>query len=333
VTLEPRVAALPEGVSIVVPVYRGALSIRELAQRVTAVFDARGGEWELIMVDDGSPDDSWSVIRDIQRDSERVVGIQMSRNFGQHAALLAGIRAARYSTTVTIDDDLQHRPESIPTLLDALTADVDLVYGASRQEEHTRWRNLSSRLVKTSMAASVGAKMARDASAFRALRTRLRDGWVGATDPFLAIDVLLSWVTVRHIAVAVDMDQRKHGQSNYGFRRLARHAVNMLTGYSTKPLRIVTWMGFCAAVFGFLTLAFVVVRHLTSDDSVPGFAFIASLVSILAGVQLLGLGVIGEYLGRMHFRSMQRPTYVIRDILASDPSPVSPRVDATLESR
>jgi undecaprenyl-phosphate 4-deoxy-4-formamido-L-arabinose transferase len=303
---------LPPGVSVVVPVYRGAASIGELRQRLEATFDASGIDWEVIFVDDGSPYDSWRVITGMQAESPHVVGLQMSRNFGQHAALLAGIRAARYATTVTMDDDLQHRPETLPALLAALTDDLDLVYGVSTEEEHARWRNLSSRLVKGAMAASVGAEMARQASALRALRTGLREGWTGVSDPFIAIDVLLSWVTTRHTAVLIPMDKRRHGRSNYGMRRLVRHAVNMLTGFSTKPLRIVTWMGFCAGVFGFGTLAYVEIRHFTTEESVPGFAFLASLVSILAGVQLLGLGVIGEYLGRMHFRSMQRPMYVVR---------------------
>jgi undecaprenyl-phosphate 4-deoxy-4-formamido-L-arabinose transferase len=114
------------------------------------------------------------------------------------------------------------------------------------------------------------------------------------------------------------MDMRAVGASNYTFRKLFRHALNMLTGYSTKPLRLVTWLGFTLALFGLATLAYVLVRRFTASTEVPGFAFLASLISILAGAQLFGLGVIGEYLGRIHFRSMQRPPYVIREIVQTD---------------
>ncbi len=148
------------------------------------------------------------------------------------------------------------------------------------------------------------------------------------TDPYVSIDVLLSWVTTRYTTALTPMDQREQGSSSYTFRKLMRHTINMVTGYSSKPLRLVSWLGFAMALLGAFTLAFVLGRYFVSKTTVPGFAFLASLVSILAGAQLFGLGVIGEYLGRMHFRSMQRPPYVVREILR--PSQVSAEV-ANLE--
>ncbi len=310
---EPASRALSPGVSVVVPVYNGAQSIRELAERVSATLGPRG-QWELIFVVDGSPDDSWSTVEALVDRYPNVVGIDLFRNFGQHNALLAGIRAARHSVVVTMDDDLQHRPETIPTLLGALHDRIDLVYGASEGEEHNLWRNVASRFTKAAMSASIGSKMARDSGAFRAFRTSLRDGFAEVDDPYVSIDVLLSWVTTRYATADTPMEERTIGTSNYTVRKLVRHAVNMMTGYSTKPLRLVSWLGFALALFGLVTLMFVLTRYLLSDAAVPGFAFLASLISILAGAQLFGLGVIGEYLGRMHFRSMQRPPYVIREV-------------------
>lgn len=304
---------LRPGVSIIVPVYNGAGSIAELAARTVAAMSGTAA-WELVFVVDGSPDDSWAVVQGLIARHEHVVGIEMFRNFGQHNALLAGIRAARFDVTVTIDDDLQHRPEEIPSLVAALTPDFDLVYGKSVEEEHGRWRNVSSNFAKAAMGASIGGRMARDSGAVRAFRTTLRDGFAGVTDPYVSIDVLLSWITTRYTTVPVHMDLRTIGASNYNFRKLIRHAINMVTGYSTKPLRFVSWLGFCLAIFGVGVLVFVLIRYATSKDAVPGFPFLASLISILAGAQLFGLGVIGEYLGRMHFRSMQRPPYVVREV-------------------
>lgn len=314
----------PYSVSVVVPVYNGCGSLRELAARVHTTF-AGTVDWELIFVVDGSPDDSWQVVRDLVTEYPRISGIDLFRNFGQHNALLAGIRAARHEVIVTMDDDLQHRPEAIPVLLEALTDDVDLVYGTSPELEHRAWRNITSRLAKAAMGLTIGGRMARDSGAFRAFRTSLRSGFELVNDSYISIDVLLSWVTTRYRAVATAMDQRESGASNYTVRKLLRHSLNMVTGYSSRPLRLVAWLGFGFALFGTAALAFVLVRYFTGGTAVPGFAFLASLISILAGAQLFGLGVIGEYLGRMHFRSMQRPTYVVRATLSHEAGDLSER--------
>jgi hypothetical protein len=222
-----------------------------------------------------------------------------------------------------MDDDLQHRPETIPVLIGALQGSIDLVYGSSPDEEHGAWRSLASRIAKAAMGASIGGDMARQSGAFRAFRTALRDGFADVDDPYVSIDVLLSWVTVNYTTANTPMDTRLIGSSNYTVRSLVAHAINMVTGYSSKPLRLVSWLGFALAFFGLVTLTFVIVRFVISDSEVPGFAFLASLISILAGAQLFGLGVIGEYLGRMHVRSMQRPPYVIREIAVNPESVTS----------
>lgn len=304
-------------VTVVVPVYNGSASVRELADRVHATLSATV-KWELIFVVDGSPDDSWQVVNELVLEYPEVRGIDLFRNFGQHNALLAGIRAARHDVIVTMDDDLQHRPEMIPILLQAMDDDVDLVYGTSPEPEHDAWRNLTSRLAKAAMGFTIGGRMARDSGAFRAFRTSLRSGFEFVNDSYVSIDVLLSWVTTRYRAVSTPMDQRESGSSNYTVRKLLRHSLNMVTGYSSRPLRLVAWLGFGFALFGTAALAFVLIRYFTGGTEVPGFAFLASLISILAGAQLFGLGLIGEYLGRLHFRSMQRPTYVIRATLSNE---------------
>jgi glycosyltransferase involved in cell wall biosynthesis len=304
-------------VSVVVPVFNGSASIHELTERVDATLSG-SVDWELIFVVDGSPDDSWSVVCDLVGEYPRVVGIELFRNFGQHNALLAGIRAARHDVIVTMDDDLQHRPEMIPVLLEALDDDVDLIYGTSPDLEHRAWRNVTSRLAKAAMGFTIGGRMARDSGAFRAFRTSLRSGFDLVNDSYVSIDVLLSWVTTRYRAVATPMDPRKAGSSNYTVRKLLRHSLNMVTGYSSRPLRLVAWLGFGFALFGTAALAFVLIRYFAGDSDVPGFAFLASLISILAGAQLFGLGLIGEYLGRLHFRSMQRPAYVVRAVLSNE---------------
>ena len=304
-------------VSVVVPVYNGRDSIRELAARIDATLTGTV-DWELIFVVDGSPDDSWQIVRQLACQHSRVRGLELSRNFGQHSALLAGIRSARRDIVVTMDDDLQHRPETIPALLEAMTDDIDLVYGVSPEPGHSFWRNITSRFGKAVIGWTMGGRMVRDSGAFRAFRTALRAGFEHVSDAYVSIDVLLSWVTTRHRSVVTPMDQRECGSSNYTARTLLKHALNLVTGYSSRPLRLVAWLGFGLAFFGSGAFAYVLIRHFTTSTEVPGFAFLASLISIFAGAQLFGLGVIGEYLGRMHFRSMHRPTYVVRAMVGGE---------------
>ena len=305
--------------TVVVPVYGAEASLVELTERLLRVLPDLAEEYEVLFVNDASPDDSWSVIELLSDTHPEVQGIDLSRNYGQHNALLAGIRRARYEVVVTMDDDLQHRPEQIATLLSALAPDVDLVYGYAAEEEHGVARSLASRATKLALASALGLETARNVSAFRVFRTRLRRAFEGNQDSSVSIDVLLSWGTTRVAAVPVPMDKRRYGTSGYTVRKLVTHALNMLTGYSTAPLRAVTFLGLSMAGFGMMMLTVVVGRYVLSGPAQPGFAFIASTVALFSGAQLFCLGMLGEYIGRMHFRSMGRPTYTVRT--ASDDEP------------
>lgn len=306
-------ASLPT-VSVVVPVFNGERSLPELVARLSDVLASLTSAHEIILVDDGSRDDSWQTIEKLARERPAVRGLQLMRNYGQHNALLAGTRSARFELIVTMDDDLQHRPEVLGQLLDALEPDVDLVYGRPAEEAHDRWRNVSSRLLRFSLGVTLGFDVARKASALRLFRAQLRDAFGTTSDAFVSLDVLLTWATERSVAVVVPMDERKYGRSNYSFFRLAGLALTTITSYSTRPLRFVTWLGFSLALFGVGLLAFVIGRLLILGYSVPGFPLLASAISIFSGAQLFALGVVGEYLGRIHFRTMNRPPYALRRV-------------------
>jgi len=232
--------------------------------------------------------------------------------------LLCGIRAARHSVIVTMDDDLQHPPEEIPKLLDKLTEGHDVVYGMPREEQHGLWRNLASQISKLAFYSVMDIETARHVSAFRVFRTQLRDAFAAYEGSFVSIDVLLTWGTTRFAAVLVRHDPRKIGESNYTFRKLVAHALNMMTGFSTFPLQVASLIGFFFALFGLLVFIYVVGRYLIQGGSVPGFPFLASIIAIFSGAQLFALGIVGEYLARMHFRIMGRPSGVIREVKGSD---------------
>jgi glycosyltransferase involved in cell wall biosynthesis len=324
--------ALPGGrgprlaLSVVVPVYNGAAALPELVARLTAVLTARVPRSEIVLVNDGSRDASWQVIRELAGRDGRVRGIDLMRNYGQHNALLCGIRAAAGEIVVTMDDDLQHPPEEIPVLLDALADEVDVVYGTPQTEQHGLLRDVASRATKFVLEGAMGAAVARQVSAFRAFRTELRQAFAQYGNPYVSIDVLLTWATTRFAAVAVRHDPRRAGRSNYTFRMLARHALNMVTGFSVGPLKLASLVGFASTLLGLLVLAYVVGRYLIQGTSVPGFPFLASVIAIFSGAQLFTLGIMGEYLARMHFRLMSRPIYSVRRVTPGDPGYGVPRV-------
>lgn len=300
-------------VSVVVPVYNGEGSLPELVRRLVRAMDPAASQFEVVLVNDGSRDRSWQVIGELCRADGRVRGINLMRNYGQHNALLCGIRAARYDIIVTIDDDLQNPPEEIVKLVVKLDGGYDVVYGTPAVETHGLWRDLASRVTKIALQSTMGAETAQKVSAFRAFRTGMRGAFSTYRSPFVSIDVLLTWGTSRFAAVEVQHDPRTIGRSNYTFRKLVTHALNMMTGFSTLPLQLASVTGFAFTLFGVGVLAYVVGRYLLHGASVQGFAFLASVIAIFSGAQLFALGVIGEYLARMHFRMMERPTYAVRE--------------------
>ena len=280
-------------------------------------------EYELLLVNDGAKDQSWQVIQRLAAEHGWVRGINLMRNYGQHNALLCGIRAARFDTLVTMDDDLQHPPEEIHNLLTKLDEGFEVVYGYPRQEQHGWLRNIASFITKLSLQRSMGAETARHISAFRAFRTQIRNAFAGYHSPFISIDVVLTWGTTRFVAIPVNHNPRQSGASNYTFGMLFRHAMNMVTGFSILPLQLANLMGFLCTAFGGGVLLYVVGRYLIQGTTVAGFPFLASIISIFSGAQLLALGIIGEYLARMHFRMMEQPTYTVREE-ASRTHPPSP---------
>lgn len=297
--------------SLIVPVYRSQGTLRDLYSRVVAAIEPIDPNFELIMVEDCGGDDSWGVIAELSTADSRVRGIKLARNYGQHNALLCGIRAAKGEIVVTLDDDLQNPPEEIPALLARLDEGYDVVYGKPRQEQHGFLRDAASRITKLALQGAMGAETASQVSAFRAFRTRLRESFDAYRSPTVNIDVLLTWGTTRFSAAMVRHDERNVGASGYTLRKLITHALNMMTGFSTLPLQMASVMGFIFAFFGFGLLLYLLGRYLVFGSVVPGFTFLASVIVIFSGVQLFALGIFGEYLSRMHFRSMERPPYTV----------------------
>jgi glycosyltransferase involved in cell wall biosynthesis len=304
-------------ISVVVPVYNSASTLRELSLRLENILKLRASTFELILVDDASQDTSWEIIQQLAEENPWIHGIRLMRNYGQHNALLCGIRASQHKIIITMDDDLQHPPEEIPALLEELASGSDVVYGTPQKLQHGFWRNLTSWLTKFVLQSIMGAETARKVSAFRIFRTQVREAFFNYHSPFVSIDVLLTWGTTNFSAVPVHHDLRRAGVSHYTFRKLIVHALNMITGFSTVPLQLASLLGFTFTLFGLGVLLYVVGRYLILGWSVPGFPFLASIIAILSGVQLFVLGIIGEHLARIQFRIVERPTYLVRSTTKS----------------
>lgn len=299
--------------SVVIPVYRGAASIPELAGALAEELPKISDAYEVIMVEDDGGDNSWDVIQSLSERYPWLHGIKLMRNSGQHAALLCGIRAAQYEIVVTMDDDLQHPPKEISKLLSKLNEGLDVVYGSPQEKQHNAGRNLGSSLIRFALSSTMGVDAARYASAFRAFRTYLRKAFEDYSSPYVSIDVLLSWGTKRFGHVFVEHLPRKVGMSGYSFGKLLGLAITMLTGFSALPLRLASYTGFFLTLFGIALLIYVIpIRYMLYGlGEFPGFTFTASVIAIFSGAQMFAVGIIGEYLARIHFRLMDKPAYTI----------------------
>lgn len=301
-------------ISVVVPVYNSATTLGLLLERLTTSLERVTQSYEIILVDDGSRDDSWSVLQALRANySEHLVAVQLMRNYGQHNTLMCGLELARGEYVVTMDDDLQNPPEEIPKLLAHIKQEkLDLVYGCPDTRNHAAWRNLGSSIVwqfyRTVFRNPVTP------TPFRIMRHQLAHSVRFYDLNFTYLDGLLAWCTSRIGAVAVEHHARAQGASGYSLGKLLGLALNLYTNFSLIPLQVVSALGFVTAASGFLVGAFYLVQYLASNIAIPGFASTIIAILIMGGVQLLALGVIGEYVGRLHLNVNRKPQYVIRQV-------------------
>jgi glycosyltransferase involved in cell wall biosynthesis len=308
--------------SVVIPVYRSATMLPALVRRLLPVLEATGLTHEIVFVEDGSPDDSWRVLSELQADhADRIVAIQLMRNFGQHNALMCGFRHARGALIITMDDDLQNPPEEIPKLLAAIRAgDFDLVYGAYGEKKHSGWRNAGSTLINAFYRFTFRNDVT--ITSFRILRRQLVECIFTYDLNFTFIDGLLAWNTRRIGAVPVEHHPRGASRSGYNIFKLMSLAFNLFTNFSLMPLQLISFLGLAAAFGGLLAAAVYLALFLLHRISVPGYASTIIATLVLGGVQLLALGIMGEYLGRLHINVNRKPQYVVREVRGSASTPV-----------
>lgn len=310
-------ASRPVELSVVVPVYRSEHLLPVLVQRLEEVLDKIGRRAEIILVNDCSPDGSWQVIKELQRSHHRLRGINLMRNYGQHAALLAGVQASRGAVVVTMDDDLQTPPEEIPKLLAVLEQGYDVAYGIREREQHGGLRNFCSTTAKKALNKLLGVRMATSITSYKAFRGELRTAFEAQSGPVVFVDAILWWGTTKIGTTVVRHEPRGDGASGYSIRKLVLHAANMVTSFSQVPLQIASFIGLATMLFGFLLFIYVLGDFVFRGTPVRGFTFLGAALTLFSGVQLFVLGVIGEYLARMHQKSIGMPAYIVREIADS----------------
>ena len=296
--------------SVVVPVYRSQQTLSELTRRITSSLDPLGLPFEVILVEDCGGDNSWSVIEALARDDGRVRGIKLSRNFGQHAATICGIANANGEWVVTLDDDLEQPPEHIPALLEKAREGFALVYGIYGERSHGRWRNVTSAIARKLFETAIPS-LNDQYTSFRVIERRVAARLVDFDSPFPFIDGYLSWLTNHYTTVVVPHASRAQGASNYTFRKLLTHTINIFVTFSDLPLRLASWIGIGASLVGMMWFAVLLLRYLFGGITVSGYSSVMAGIILFGGVQLLILGIFGEYLGRMNFKSSRKPLFLV----------------------
>lgn len=299
-----------EKISVVIPVYNSEATIAELYNRLTSVFKTITDEFEIIFVDDGSCDRSWQRLNELRNKDIRVKIIQLMRNFSQHNAIMCGFHFVEGEYIITMDDDLQNPPEELPKLISKIKEGYDLVYGEYVSKKHNLFRNIGSSLIQ--IVYKKVFKVPNNFTAFRIIRRQQIQGILKYDRNYVFIDGLLSWNTNNIGYIHISHHEREHGKSGYGFKKLLTLSLNMVTNFSIVPLQVASFFGLLFAFLGFIMAIFFFVKKIIFNIPVAGYTSLIIAITIFAGIQLLTLGLIGEYIGRIHLNINEKPQYEIR---------------------
>jgi glycosyltransferase involved in cell wall biosynthesis len=298
--------------SVVIPVFNEEHNLAILHDRLTKVMTSICEDYELIFVDDGSSDTSIQVIRGLQNNDDKVRAISFTRNFGQHPATMAGLNCATGKVIITIDADLQNPPEEIPKLINKLNEGYDVVFGVFKRRSEPVYRRAGSAFAKW-MLSIILPTISTNLSGFRALTSDVAGQLRLFSERNKFIDGLLCWMGFKMEVVEVERVARQSGKSKYNLLKLISLWFDMVVSFTDIPLKFATVGGSILGLIGFMLAVFYFVRYLLFGSEVPGFATLAILLTVFSGVQLLCLGMIGEYIGRMNIEVKKKPEYVIRE--------------------
>lgn len=306
--------AMPPSLAVIVPAYNETAVLERFHGRLAAVFDGMNVDASVIYIDDGSADDTWAIIDRLAQADPRVVGLRLSRNFGKEAAMTAGLDAVDADAVVVIDADLQDPPELIPDLVARLHEGNDVVYAtrADRAGE-TRFKRFTSAAFYRVMERLSDNPMPRDTGDFRVLSRRAVAALRELRERQRFMKGLFAWIGYRQVSFRYHRDARLAGDTKWNYWRLTNLAIEGITSFSVAPLRMATWLGMSAAGVAFLYGLWVILKVLIWGDPVRGYPTLLVVILFMGGAQLMGLGIIGEYVGRTYAESKRRPLYYVED--------------------
>jgi glycosyltransferase involved in cell wall biosynthesis len=310
-------------ISIVVPVYRSENILPELVAQVEAAMRESdlAGPFELILVNDASPDGSWQIIQELAVRYPFVRGICLARNFGQHNATMAGLNHADGVVVVIMDDDLQHPPETIMSLVNAVRGGFDVCYTTYANRKHALWKRLGSWFNDRIASFLLDKPRGLYLSSYKAMHHRVAQEIIRYDGPYAYIDGLILDIT-RHItSVPIRHQMRHEGKGNYGLRRSISLWLKMATSFSIIPLRIASLNGMVLAIVSAIAMVVVIVEKLRHPETPAGWASMSAIVLFMGGLQLLCLGVIGEYLGRAYLKLNHKPQFSVREQVGGENPP------------
>lgn len=300
-------------ISFVIPCYHSQQTIRQVAEDIRATVTADGRyDYEIILVNDNPPDETWKVITDLQTSDSHVTGICFSRNFGQHSALMAGYRAVEGDIVVSLDDDGQTPPSEMFKLIDALDDSTDIVYAKYPAKQHSRFRNFGSKVNDAMTIWLLNKPKDLYLASYYAAKRFVIDEMVRCSNPYPYVDGLALRSTSRVKNVSINHLERQSGSSGYTFRKLLNLWLNGFTSFSEKPLRVSTFFGAVMAFFGILFAAFIVIQKVLLGSAIDaGWSSIITIILMLNGSVLMMIGLVGEYVGRIYVTMNGTPQYVV----------------------
>ena len=298
--------------TILVPCYRDASGLEELHRRLSKVSQGCVSNYEILLVDDRSPDETWQVIRSIAAEDPRVRGLRLSRNHGHQLAVTAGLLHAKGARVLIIDSDLQDPPELLPEMMRLMDEGADNVYGQRLSRKGVpAWKKTCYHTYYRLLSALAGCKIPEDTGDFRLISRRVVDLINEMPEHHRFLRGMISWLGFNQVAVHYHRDARFSGESGYTLTKLIRIAVDGITSLSIQPLRLATMLGFVFALLCIVGIGYTVISHLLWGTVVAGWTSLIALVMLIASLQFFVLGMIGEYIGRIFIEQKRRPLYIV----------------------
>jgi undecaprenyl-phosphate 4-deoxy-4-formamido-L-arabinose transferase len=300
--------------SVIIPVYNSEKTLKEVSERVIEQFKSTSAPVELVLINDGSKDKSWEIIKQLKSQyPEQVIGVNLARNFGQHKALLCGFNHCTGDYIITIDDDLQHYPEDIKCLIDQQAqTQADLIYGIYKKKKHSFFRNVGSNAL--TMIFRSFANTPAQGSSFRLLTRYVIDKVKDHDSPFIFLDEVLAWHSRGNSFADIRHDDRTEGRSGYNIFKLTAYTLQIIVTYTVLPLRLITWFGLIAFFVCLGFICFFIYQKYTCGAELGFTALIVSVI-MSTGLILFSIGIIGEYISRLFVLQSRRPPFIIKEIL------------------